>query len=511
MGFTRITDYFRPGTLTGRKKIYTKFKDVDASNVVDVLADSISKHRYNRNNIEYLFDYERGVQPLQREKTIRADINIEVTDNVANMIKEFKTGYFWGQPALYVQRSNSEPKDSDSFKEDKALNRLNAIMQNNANCGYEDQLLADSVEICGIGYRMVDVKSKADSTKMPFELYTLDAMNTFCVYHNGPGKKKVLGVTFAKDDDSYIFTCYTKQYIFWIQDSEIKRQEKNILGEIPIIEYERSVDRMGCFERLISDMDGLNIMVSDFENDVAQKTQEIWWGNDIKFPTDANGNPQKPHSGQWLLTYSGEGTNQKIQPMSSTFQSSPTLSAINDRFTKILQKAHVPIQQSSSNSTGVAQNISSGWSDAELDACKEEMVISKFKREELNLIIEAIKLAPKSVLPYEDDLRKLESMDINLHFNRRKNYDMAVKANTFATLVSHGIHGRHALVMIDAFPDVEQVWTDSKDLIEKYQETNLVKASATSDNNKIMSDSSDQASTSPIIDGRNTSQNEMKS
>ena len=113
----------------------------------------------------------------------------------------------------------------------------------------------------------------------------------------------------------------------------------NPLGMIPIVEYERAVDRTGRFERQISLMDNLNSMVSNFANDVAQKTQEIWWGNDIKFPEDEKGKPVKPQSGQWLLTYTGgEGNNPKIEPMSSTFDSSPTLAAIDDTRNEILKK-----------------------------------------------------------------------------------------------------------------------------------------------------------------------------
>lgn len=50
---------------------------------------------------------------------------------------------------------------------------------------------------------------------------------------------------------------------------------------VPIVEYERSFDRTGCFERELSKMDALNILLSDFTNDVSQRTQEMWWGDNI--------------------------------------------------------------------------------------------------------------------------------------------------------------------------------------------------------------------------------------
>lgn len=47
--------------------------------------------------MQYLIDFEAGIQPLQRPKIVRPEINIEVTDNVANYVTEFKLAYFGGR------------------------------------------------------------------------------------------------------------------------------------------------------------------------------------------------------------------------------------------------------------------------------------------------------------------------------------------------------------------------------------------------------------------------------
>ena len=184
---------------------------------------------------------------------------------------------------------------------------------------------------------------------------------------------------------------------------------------------------------------------------------------------------------------------------------------INNERTHILEKANVPIQYTSAGggSTGVAMDISSGWSAAEADALRQQQLVDKAKREELELICRAIQLAPSSVLPESDILRNIRPLDCDFHYNRRKNYDMAVKANTFATYVSHGLHGRHALKEIDAFGDVEQVWNDSKDLIEAYQKATFLNSAKEQTNDRIMQDSSDQTSQSPIIDGMNTDRSQV--
>lgn len=43
---------------------------------------------------------------------------------------------------------------------------------------------------------------------------------------------------------------------------------------------------MGCFEQQISEMDNLNLLISDFTNDVEQNTQAVWHTNDVDFPVE---------------------------------------------------------------------------------------------------------------------------------------------------------------------------------------------------------------------------------
>ena len=82
--------------LLGRKRIYTDVDRITAKNVISVLQDALSIHKQNVESMTYLLRYEKGVQPLRRKKEIRKDINIEVVDNIANQVTEFKLGYNWG-------------------------------------------------------------------------------------------------------------------------------------------------------------------------------------------------------------------------------------------------------------------------------------------------------------------------------------------------------------------------------------------------------------------------------
>ena len=96
--------------------------------------------------------------------------------------------------------------------------------------------------------------------------------------------------------------------------------EANPFGKIPIVEFNRATDRMGCFERQISDMNALNVEVSDFANSVAQTTQEIFFGTGFDLPKDSDGKTQSPIGGQWIIAQqNGNGGTPMLKAVSSTF------------------------------------------------------------------------------------------------------------------------------------------------------------------------------------------------
>ena len=494
----------------GRDKIFTDVKEITKDNILSVLKKAYAKHRANALDMQFLIDYEAGIQPLPYSKLIRPDIDIRTTDNMANYVTEFKKGYFWGTPPIYTQRGNKEHHDTDTDIDSSGISALNEMMLNGICVGRERQKLADFVEKTGIGHAIVTAKTdwENESTKGAYaNVYTLDSRFAFVVYYGGIGQRKAMGVTFTKISGKVYFSCFTDSRRFEVQGDNVE-EYINELGMIPIVEYERSVDRTGCFERQISLMDNLNSMVSNFANDVAQKTQEIWWGNDIQFPKDEKGNDIKPQSGQWLLTYTGgEGNNPKIEPMSSTFDSTPTLEAIEGTRNEILKKCFVPMQYSSEGggSTGIASSLSAGWDAAAVDAMREEQLINGADRELLSLIIRAVGLSPSVELPENDPLRRIHATDIDIKYTRRQNWDLSTKANAFATLISHGVNGRHALKVVNMFEDVEQVYLDSKEGIEEFQKSAFgEKEEQAETDERIMQDSSDQEPQSPIVDGPNT-------
>lgn len=507
--------------LRGRHRIYTDVEEITAENVIQVLQDALAIHETNASEISYLLQYEKGVQPLKRKKEIRSDINIEVSDNIANQVTEFKLGYQWGNPISLVQRGNKDLSGSNPDSDDDAISMLNEMNEAEAVFA-KDQELARYIEICGIGYQMVDIKRQYEGCSV-FDLDTLNPLYTFVVYKNDVRETPMMSCTFRrlKNGDRY-FTCITPTTRFEIRNEiEIvngKKSDKwvpgersgeaNPLGEIPVVEFIRAYDRMGCFERHISDMDALNVEVSDFANSVAQDTQSLWWGNDFDFPKDPTTKEEKiPVSGQWIKTKTtANGSKPMIQALSSTFNYEGVQANIESKRNLILQKCYVPLQTDpGGGSTASAMSMSSGWSAAESAACKEEQIIKRSKMQVVRLELLAIQKSPDT--PADSNLLSLKLSDIQPKFTRLKTFDLGTKTNAMVAMIKAGIHGRIALQTVDLFPDVAQAWADSKELIEKFQKSLFENKQNRPEEKREMSDLTDQTGNSPILDGIETDRN----
>lgn len=509
--------------LTGRCRIYTDVAKITSENIFQVLEEAMTIHMKNVDNMVLLMRYEKGIQPLVRKKIIRKEVNIKVSDNLANQITEFKLGYVWGQPITYVQRGNKDLKKSTEKEndfQDDSISMLNEL--NDAEYAFsKDQELGRFVEITGVGYQFVDIKRNFDGL-CPFDLVTLNPLFTFCIYRNSALQEKLAGVTFCRTKNGTVYyTVFTPDTRYEIKDMrEITNGKKpkspwsfmkhsgeiNPLKMIPIVEFNRATDRTGCFERQISDMNALNVEVSDFANAVAQTTQEVFFGVGFELPKDDNGKTQAPVGGQWIIANNtGNSGTPLLKAISSTFDYSGVQENIVSKRNTILQRAYVPIQTDpGGGSTGSAMNMSSGWSAAENSACKEEQILRRGKAEIVKLELAAIKASTDT--PYDSPLLKLKYSDVKPKFIRNKTYDLATKVNSMVAMINCGVNGRVAMEQVDLFPDVAQAWADSRDMIEKYQKS-LIKKDDTqqqTQQNRTMSDLSDQTGNSPILDGMNT-------
>ena len=279
---------------------------------------------------------------------------------------------------------------------------------------------------------------------------------------------------------------------------------------------------MGCFERQISEMDNLNLLISDFTNDVEQNTQAVWHTNDVDFPSVEQKNedgttteiPVKPKSGEWMQTYTApDGKTPIVEPLTINYDYTGMLNNIQSRRQIILQKCNVPQRNDSSGgSTGVAMSDATGWSQAETAAAKQQLITDGCKMEEIKVVLAAIKLS-KDVRS-ENPLMDLKARDIKPNIKRQKTYEMSTKVNAMATLLSHGFSLKDTVEAIPFFDDPNDVVARSGNMVKAYQDSIIQNGTnnkgeggdgeKTPNNDRTMQDLSDQTGNSPVIDKSRT-------
>lgn len=515
----------------GRKVLYTDVKEITRDNIIKVLRQAMLDFLPNADDCTFLLNYEKGIQTVEREKTYRPDINNVCIDNVANEITNFKTSFNWGNAITLIQRGET---DSGKGGESDAISLLNECYEAE-NIKKKSQELARFVEICGIGYTYVAMNTDYEEGDSYFKIDVLDPRYAFVVRSSRYADHRVMfGVTFRKDiNGNYYFTCFTKEERFEIinllkiVNEKTKREnkvdkweheersgEKNPLGIIPINEWIRDFDRMGCFERQISEMNNLNLLISDFTDDVDQNTQAIWHGNDVEFPKeiikDENGNTKEvekhPKTNDWMITQTTQdGKTPFVKPLAIEYDYQGMLNNIVTRRALILQKCNVPQRNDNSGgSTGVAMDSATGWTAAETEANMQDQIKYGCKMDEVKIVLAAIRECPDT--PPDSPLLTLRYCDVKAITNRNKNYELSVKSSALKNLITSGVYGLHAFEVTNIFSDTNQAWADSKSLVEQFQKSLFSKETTSKEDKAETTDGGMEAqvSNSPLIDGIST-------
>jgi len=490
-------------THIGRQNLFADFKEVSANNVVDIIKAVMSGFLANSKRCDDLLIIESGIMPILREKKVRPDINVHTVDPIAHEITVFKEGYHWGNLINLVQRGLTDSGDGDENEAIALLNECYAA----ENAGRKQSRLGHFVEICGIGYTFVDIKSEWTDGDSYFELEVLDPRYAFVVRSSLYSDHRViLGVTFREDaGGNKYYTAFSKDYRFEIKGETVTATMINPLKRIPIIEWERSDDRMGVFEREIPEMNRLNLLLSDIANDVDQECQQIWHANDCDFPhvKDADGKEtddiEPPKSNEWVVTETTkDGKQPFIKPLATAYDYAGLMNNYTTARAMILERCYTPQRNDNSGgSTGTAMSDATGWSAAEQVACYQQLLMEASKMEEVKVALAAIRKSNK--LTDDNPLKKLRYIDVRPNVLRQKTYELAVKSTALSALISHGIYGLHALETVDLFADVTQVWEDSKDLIEQFQQKTF--GEEPKDETQPSESPLYQIGNSPLIDG----------
>ena len=441
--------------LHGRRVIKTDEREVTADNVVSILRKALPTHWKNRNEIQYLWNYYKGRQPiLSREKLVRPEINNMIVENRANEIVSFKSGYLMGEPLQYVSRGENDVT--------KGINQLNEYVFAEEKAT-KDKEVADWFHICGTAYRMALPDKSNDEDEAPFEIYTLDPRNTFVVYCNDLGEKPLLGVNYVKDEKGVIhYSCYSDTQFFEIIDDNLGKVESHILGDIPIIEYPLNIARMGAFELVLPLLDAINLTDSNRVDGVEQFIQALMLFHNV----DISSEDFKSLRAEGAIKFKDIDNQMKaeVKYLTNSLNQGETQTLVDHMYETVLTICGMPNRNGgySTSDTGAAVIMRDGWSAAEARAKDSELMFKKSERRFLKLILNMCK-----TLKGMD----LKVCNIEIRFTRRNYENILQKAQVLDLMLKNDkIHPELAFAHSGLFVDSDLAYTKSMQYAKECEE-----------------------------------------
>lgn len=441
--------------LFGRRMITTDETEVTIDNVVAILRKALLTHWKNRNEIEYLWNYYKGRQPvLSRKKEVRPEIKNMIVENRANEIVSFKSGYLMGEPLQYVSRGNGENLAD-------AINQLNEFVFAEEKPA-KDKELADWFHICGTAYRMVLPDENGTEDESPFEIYTLDPRNTFVVYHNGLGDKPLLGVKYVIDENGIVhYSCYSDHEYFEIVESKVVSYDTHILGDIPIIEYPLNLARIGAFELVIPLLDAINLTDSNRLDGVEQFIQALMLFHNV----DISSEDYRRLREEGAIKFKDIDPQLKaeVSYLINNLNQGETETLVDHLYDVVLTICGMPNRNggSSTSDTGSAVIMRDGWSAAEARAKDSELMFKKSERIFLRLIL--------NICHTIRDM-SLKVCNIEIRFTRRNYENILQKAQVLDLMLKNDkIHPRLAFEHCGLFVDSDLAYTLSAEYAQEQE------------------------------------------
>lgn len=449
-----MSDLVVPKVFLGRKVIYSSESEITRNNILDVLGKAYLIHAQNKSDIEYLWNYYRGDQPiLYRVKAVRPEINNKIVENRANQIVSFKVGYLCGEPIQYVSRRNDE-------RVSRNIELLNQLMFSESKAN-KDREIVEWQMVCGTAYRLC-LPDRGDIVDSPFNIYTLDPRYTFVVYSQDVEHRPLMSVAYTLDNElnqPEKFTCYTDTKCFEVVGG-IVEEKPFVLKKNPIIEYPANSARQGCFEIVLPLLDAINEVESNRLDGIEQFVQSF-----LKFINcDVSEEDLSALKDLGAIKIkSVDGQNADVDLISQELNQSQTQTYSDNLYDVVLSICGMPQRNggSSTSDTGAAVIMRDGWSEAEARAKNSE---DMFKASERQFLRVALNICRRQIENFDLELR-----DVDMQFTRRNYENIQSKAQVLIQMLQNDkIHPQLAFTHCGMFTDPESAYQMS---MRYYEET----------------------------------------
>ena len=434
-------------TMFGRRMILTSAEEINAANVVKVVEQAYNTHLLNRSEIEYLWNYYKGKQPvLYRVREVRDNLTAHIVENRANSIVTFKTGYLVGKPITYVSSAESDDISATIAKLNDAMRIIGKKTK--------DKELVEWQMICGLGYRYV-VQETNPVSRVPYNLYTLDPRNTFVIRKNDYSREVIAGVNYVVDEEQQItFTVYTEYSVYsWVKGSNSVISRVNRFGMIPIIEYPANSARLGCFEIVLSMLDAINDFDSARKEAVEAFVQSLLVLYNCQVDEGTTADTIRA-AGMILLKTVGDAK-ADIKVLAEQLDQTQNQTLKDDLYNSVLQIVGMPSQSAagtSDSSNNGAVILKNGWQGAETRAQDFE---AEFELPEMQML----RVVSVICNILQNGEYAFDPADIEIKFTRRNYEDILSKSQTLITMLNNDkVHPQKAYEASGLFPDTEEAY-----------------------------------------------------
>ena len=238
-----------------------------------------------------------------------------------------------------------------------------------------------------------------------------------------------MGVKYIqRSDGAVIYSVYTKDRYFEVENqSMIVREEAQSLG-IPIIEYPANNARLGAFEIVLPLLDAINTVDSNRLDGVEQFVQALMLFHNV----DISGDDFSKLRDEGAIKYKDIDPQYKaeIKYLTSELNQSQTQTLVDHLYNTVLTICGMPNRNggSSTSDTGSAVIMRDGWSAAEARAKDSELMFKLSEKEFLKLVLHIC-----------SDLSDLELKlsNVEVRFTRRNYENIAQKATVLTTMLSN--------------------------------------------------------------------------
>lgn len=432
---------------TGRTMITSPVDAVTADNVIDVVEAALRIHEKNRSDIDYLWNYFKGDQPVyDRTRELRPELTEYICENRANEIVTFKVGYQFAEPIQYVSARNDSPSESIVHLNDA----MRVIGKHNI-----DKEMGKWLYIGGICCRLVE-QNRHPLMKIPFMLYTLDPRTSFVIHSSDHTKRSLAGVFYTMNEQNEkIFSVFTDDSLYkWKQGDKTATRQPNAFGAIPIIEYRANMERQGCIEIVISLLDAINNFDCDRLEAVSQFVQSLLVLYNCQIEEGKTANDIRK-AGLIILKSINQGEKADVKNLSEQLDQTQNQSLKDDLLRAVHEIVGMPSQ--SDGNTGDSSNngavlLKNGWEGAETRAKDFE---SEFSAPEMEMLWLLSKICGD--VSEKNGGFKFSPLDIDIKMPRHNYDNLLSKSQTLTTMLGcDKIDPKYAYEACGLFPDVEE-------------------------------------------------------